>query len=525
MRRTVAVAVAALLVTAAAGTAASGAPRPRTDAVTAALASLTAPGTATGAETYQPQRTIVDADGSAHVRFQRRYHGLRVHGGDVVAHLDRTGAATGVGDASAAPLTLDPTARVTAASAAAASRRAFHGTVTSVGAPELVVDADAGRLAWETVVRGWATDGQTPSHRHVLTDATTGTVYGSYDEIETVLGTGLAIWSGAVSIDTTFGGASYAMVDPSHGGNRTCDMFNTTSGPCTTFTDADNTWGNFTITNRASAAADAHFASAKTYDYFKFVHGQSGRTGSGTGITSRVHYGSNYVNAFYDGTQLTFGDGAGNARPLTAIDVVGHELSHGYTDALVPLVYSGESGGIDEASSDIWATMVEFYAGAPGDPADYTIGEEVDIYGTGVPLSNLYDPALDGSSHSCWSAATPGADPHVSAGVGKHFFFDLAEGTGATPWGFSPVCGAAKGVVGIGRAKAEKIWYRALKVYALPTVKYVNPGSPGTTMRAYTLAAAADLYGMCSIEYKTVNAAWVAVNVPGSILCGSLAAE
>ncbi|MDI1461608.1 M4 family metallopeptidase [Catellatospora sp. KI3] len=525
MRRTLVIATAtaaALLVTGVAGTAASGAPRPRPDAVATALAVLTAHQAAAATETYTPLGSVTDADGSVHVRFERAYRGLRVHGGDLVVHLDRTGAAAGAGDGLAAPLALSTTPRVSATAAGAAAARAFPGRVTSVGAPELVVDAEAGRLAWETVVRGWAPDGQTPSRRHVLTDAGTAAVYGSYDEVETVFGIGRAYYSGTVQIDTTFTGTSYAMVDPSHGSNRTCDMLNSTSGPCVTFTDADNTWGDFALTNRASAAADAHFASAKTYDYFKFVHGQSGRTGSGAGIVSRVHYGHNYVNAYYDGTQLTFGDGAGDAHPFTAIDVVGHELGHGYTDALVPLVYSGESGGIDEASSDIWATMVEFYAGAPGDPADYTIGEEIDIYGTGAPLSNLYNPALDGSSHSCWSIDTPPADPHVSAGVGKHFFFDLAEGTGATRWGFSPVCGSAAPVVGIGRAKAEKIWYRALKVYALSTTKYVNPGSPGTTMRAHTLAAAADLYGMCSIEYKTVNAAWAAVNVPGATLCGSL---
>ncbi|GHJ44056.1 hypothetical protein Cs7R123_13980 [Catellatospora sp. TT07R-123] len=517
MRRTLTAAVAALLVTAAAGTAASGAPRPRPDAATAALAVLAAHRTV--AEAFTAVRTVTDPDGAAHVRFQRTYQGLRVHGGDVVVHLDRTGATTGVGDGLGAPLALDTTARVTAAAASAAAVRAFPGRVTSVGAPELVVDADAGRLAWETVVRGWAPDGQTPSRRHLLTDARTGAVYGSYDEIETVLGVGQAIYSGSVQIDTTFTGTSYTLTDPSHGANRTCDMLNTTSGPCVNFTDADNIWGNFALTNRASTAADVHFASAKTYDYFKFVHGQAGRTGSGAGITSRVHYGHSYVNAYFDGAQLTFGDGSGDAHPLTAIDVVGHELGHGYTDALVPLLYSGESGGIDEASSDIWATMVEFYANAPGDPADYTIGEEIDIYGTGAPLSNLYDPALDGSSHSCWSTLTPPADPHVSSGVGKHFFFDLAEGTGATKWGFSPVCGSAAAVTGIGRAKAEKIWYRALKVYATSSVKYVGSGN---TMRADTLAAAADLYGMCSIEYKTVNAAWAAVNVPGATLCGSL---
>ncbi|MEV0461276.1 M4 family metallopeptidase, partial [Catellatospora methionotrophica] len=464
-------------------------------------------------ETYTVLRTVTDPDGRAHVRLRRTLHGLPVRGGDAVVHLDPSGRATRTDGALPVPPAIG-TPRVAAAVAARTATDVFPGTVTDVGQPALIVDATTGgRLAWETVVQGRAADGQTPSRLHVLADAATGAVYATDDEIRTALGTGRTIYAGPVRIDTTPSGTAYQMIDPSHGGNRTCDMRNATSGPCVLFTDADNLWGNYTTTDRASAAADAHFASAKTYDYFTFVHHRSGRTGTGAGITSRVHFGNNYVNAFYDGVQLTFGDGIGNVHPLTSIDILAHELGHGYTDALVGLVYSGESGGIDEASSDIWGAMVEFYAAAPGDPGDYLIGEEADIFGTGEPFGNLFDPSLDGSSHSCWSVATPSADPHVSAGVGKHFFFNLAEGTGATVYGYSPLCGKAADVTGIGRAKAEKIWYRALNVYALSTTSYAN-------MRAYTLAAAADLYGSCSIEHKTVQAAWTAVNVAGVTVCG-----
>ncbi|WP_155371002.1 M4 family metallopeptidase [Catellatospora vulcania] len=516
MRRTLTAAVAATVAIAAAALAtgpasAVGDPARAVDTAAAALAAV-GDRSSTG-EVYTVLRTVTDPDGSAHVRLRRTLHGLAVRGGDVVVHLDRSGRATHTDGAPPAALATR-TPRVSADRAAQAAKSAFDGTIIGVDRPLLVVDAAAGgRMAWETVVRGWAPDGQTPSRLHVLTDAATGAVYATDDEVKTVLGTGRTIYAGPVRIDTTLSGTAYQMIDPSHGGNRTCDMRNTTSGPCIVFTDADNLWGNYTTTDRASAAADAHFASAKTYDYFKFVHNRAGRTGTGAGVTSRVHYGSNYVNAFYDGAQLTFGDGIGNIHPLTSIDILAHELGHGYTDALVSLVYSGESGGIDEASSDIWGAMVEFYAAAPGDPGDYLIGEEADIFGTGELFGNLFDPSLDGSSHSCWSLATPPAAPHVSAGVGKHFFFNLAEGTGATKYGYSPVCGAAADVTGIGRAKAEKIWYRALNVYALSTTSYVN-------MRAYTLAAAADLYGSCSVEHKTVQAAWNAVNVAGVTVCG-----
>ncbi|MEV4417807.1 M4 family metallopeptidase, partial [Catellatospora sp. NPDC049609] len=183
---------------------------------------------------------------------------------------------------------------------------------------------------------------------------------------------------------------------------------------------------------------------------------------------------------------------------------------------LAGLVYSGESGGLNEATSDIFGNMVEFYAAAPSDPGDYQVGEKININGNGTPLRYMYNPTLDGSSHGCWSTSTNSVDVHYSSGPGNHFFFNLAEGTGATAYGTSPVCGSAPAVTGIGRAKAEKIWYRALDVYFTSSTRYVLTSNPANTARAYTLRAATDLYGQCSLEYKTVQAAWTAVNVAGS---------
>jgi Zn-dependent metalloprotease/subtilisin-like proprotein convertase family protein len=468
-------------------------------------------------DAYQVRRSTVDQNGAAHVRYSRTYHGLRVYGGDFVVHTKADGTYAGMSVGLNRPLTLTTTARVTAASAAKAAATAFRGTVTAVGTPELFVDASSGdgRLAYETVLRGWARDGQTPSVLHVITDAATGTLVGSFDEIETVNGTGNSIYSGTVTIDTTQSGNSFTMTDPSHGNGRTCDMNNTTT-TCTDFTDADNVWGNGTQSDRQSAAVDAHLGAAKTFDYYLNVHGRNGIFGNGQGVPSRVHYGSSYVNAFWDGAQMTYGDGSANAKPLVALDVAGHEMSHGVTEALSGLVYSGESGGLNEATSDIFGNMVEFYAASPADPGDYQVGEKIDINGNGTPLRYMYNPALDGASHSCWSTSTNSVDVHYSSGVGNHFYFNLAEGTGATPFGTSPVCGTAPAVTGIGRASAERIWYRALDVYFTSTTRYVNTSSPANTSRAYTLSAAADLFGVCSTEYKAVQAAWTAVNVAGT---------
>ncbi|AGL17216.1 M4 family metallopeptidase [Actinoplanes sp. N902-109] len=463
-----------------------------------------------------------DAQGRGVVRYTRTYQGLRVYGGDIVIRLGADGAYTGSSVGLAAPLDLSVTPKVSAAKASVAARKAFPGTITGTAQPELFIDASSGKpvLAWETVLTGWAKDGQTPAKLHVITDAGTGAVRGSFDEIETVDGTGNSIYSGPVTIGTTRSTTGYTLVDPDRGNGRTCDLNNGTS-TCTTFTDADNVWGTGTTADRASAAVDAHFGAAITFDYFKNVHGRNGIFGTGAGVPSRVHYGNAYVNAFWDGAQMTYGDGERNAKPLVALDVAGHEMSHGVTENVVPggLTYSGESGGLNEATSDIFGTMVEFYANTTSDPGDYDIGEKIDIDGTGEPLRYMYDPARDGISHGCWSTSTNSVDVHYSSGVANHFFFDLAEGTGATAYGTSPICGSAEPVTGIGREKAEKIWFRALDTYFVSNTKYVNPAAPSNTARAYSLSAAADLYGLCGTEYKAVQAAWTAVNVAGSDYC------
>jgi subtilisin-like proprotein convertase family protein len=215
---------------------------------------------------------------------------------------------------------------------------------------------------------------------------------------------------------------------------------------------------------------------------------------------------------------MTYGDGASNAKPLVSLDVAGHEMSHGVTENVVPggLTYSGESGGLNEATSDIFGNMVEFFANTPVDPGDYQVGEKIDINGNGTPLRYMYNPGLDGSSHTCWSTTTKNVDVHYSSGPANHFFFNLAEGTGTTPFGTSPLCGTAPSMTGIGRAKAEKIWFRALDVYFTSNTSYVNTTTPANTSRAYTLTVAIVLYGLCSVEYKAVQAAWTAVNVAGN---------
>lgn len=469
------------------------------------LAAQPAMAKSSASDAYQVKRVIIDANGASHVRFDRTYKGMPVLGGDFVVHNDAAGAFTGMSIAQAQPVSVAPAAKMSATSAKSAALRNFEGKVTGSAAPKLVVaavESGASKLAYETVITGFEPDGQTPSKLHVVTDAATGALLYKTDEV--MDGTGTGVHVGAVSFSTTGSAPSFQLTDAAHGNGYTCDL-NQGSSSCARMTDADDKWGNGLASNRQSAAVDAHFGAAKTFDYYKLVHGRNGIFGDGRGVPSRVHYGNAYVNAFWDGSQMTYGDGASNANPLTAIDVAGHEMSHGVTQALSGLCYTtADCGGLNEATSDIFGTMVEFYANLPADKPDYDIGEKINIFGNGKPLRYMYNPSLDGRSYNCWLSGRR-ADPHYTSGIGNHFVFLLSEGSGATAYGTSPTCNNST-VTGIGRDKAAKIWYKALDEGFVSNTTY--PGA-----RTETLRAASTLYGASSAEYRAVAAAWSAVSV------------
>ena len=267
---------------------------------------------------------------------------------------------------------------------------------------------------------------QTPSRLHTIVDANTGATLQSWDDIAN--GTGNGIYVGSVPIGTT-AGSRFTRSDPA--GNYTTDLNGSTSGTGTTFTDADDIWGNGLVSDRASAGVDAHYGAEKTFDYYKNILGRNGIWNTGVGARSRVHYGSDYVNAFWDGTQMTYGDGASNTHPLVELDIAGHEMTHGVTQATAALAYSGEAGGLNEATSDIFGTAVEWYANNASDIPDYLIGELININGNGTPLRYMDQPSKDGVFKDCWSSTLGALDPHYSSGPLNHWFYLASEGSGA----------------------------------------------------------------------------------------------
>ncbi len=468
-----------------------------------------------GDHSYSLRNMVQDADGASHVRFDRRIAGLRAIGADLVVQQDRFGNLAAMHHALTRLPKIDTKPSVSAGRAAVAAFKLADGRLQ--GSPELIIYArgEQPRLAWEVLVNGQESDG-TPSEKHLIIDAQNGRQLDAWDDIHTATaaGTGKTLYSGNVALTTNSISGGFEMRDPTRGGTYTLNLRNATSGGSVA-TDADNTWGNNATSDTNSAVADAQYGTNVTWDYYKNVHGRTGIANDGKGAYNRVHYSRGYANAFWSDSCfcMTYGDGDGTSlRSLVSLDVAGHEMTHGVTSRTAGLIYSGESGGLNEATSDIMGTMVEFYAANASDAGDYLIGEKVRI--GAAYLRTMVKPSDDGKSADCYYSGVGNLNVHYSSGVANHLFFLLAEGTNSG-FGRSPTCvsgntrvATGSGVLsGIGRTAAAKIWYRAL------TTKFTS--STGfASARTGTIAAARELASTLGTDYSAqVAAAWSAVGV------------
>ncbi|MET8948051.1 M4 family metallopeptidase [Streptomyces sp. NPDC004542] len=465
---------------------------------------------------------VKDNDGTVHTRYERTYDGLPVLGGDLVVHTPPASLAAGT-----VSTTFNNKRTIKVASTAAAftksaarakalkTAKALHAHKPTAGSARKVIWAGAGtpRLAWETVISGLQDDG-TPSRLHVITDATTGEELQRYEAIET--GTGNTQYSGSVSLSTTLSGSTYQLYDTTRGGHKTYSLNNGTSGTGTLMTDSDDIWGTGSGSNTQTAGADAAYGAQETWDFYKNTFGRSGIKNNGVAAYSRVHYSSGYVNAFWDDSCfcMTYGDGSGNTHALTSLDVAGHEMSHGVTSNTAGLNYTGESGGLNEATSDIFGTAgVEFYANNSSDVGDYLVGEKIDINGDGSPLRYMDKPSKDGGSADSWYSGVGNLDVHYSSGPANHMFYLLSEGSGSKTINgvtYNSPTSDGVAVTGIGRAAALQIWYKALTTYMTSSTNYAGA-------RTAALNAAAALYGTNSTQYAGVGNAFAGINVGSHI--------
>ncbi|TMP80195.1 peptidase M4 family protein [Pseudoalteromonas phenolica] len=178
------------------------------------------------------------------------------------------------------------------------------------------------------------------------------------------------------------------------------------------------------INGAYSPLNEAHAYGTAVFDMYNDWYGTAPLTFQ---LLMRVHYGNSYENAFWNGSAMTFGDGASRFHPLTSLDIVSHEVSHGFTEQNSDLIYREQSGGINEAFSDIAGEAAEFFLRGAN---DWLIG--ADIMKTATALRYFETPSLDGVSIGHADDYYGGIDVHYSSGVFNRAFFLLANTEG---WG------------------------------------------------------------------------------------------
>ena len=344
---------------------------------------------------------------------------------------------------------------------------------------------------------------QPVARAEVFVDAFTGEILFENEVFHhiDVPGTAQTAYSGPQSIVADSFGGSYRLRETGRGnGINTYDMNEGTNyGNAVDFTDDDNFWNNANP-QLDEYATDAHWGAEMTYDYFWLEHNRNSIDDNGFALNSYVHYDNNYANAFWDGQRMTYGDGNGTTwDPLTAIDITGHEVTHGLTTFTAGLIYSYESGALNESFSDIFGTCIEEYA-LPSN-WDWLIGEDI-----GSALRSMSNPNAAGDPDTYlgtnWhTAPSDNGGVHTNSGVQNFWFYLLTEGGTGTNDNADNYT-----VNGLGITEASQIAFRNLTVY-------LNQNSDYAEARFYAIQSAIDLFGECTPQVEACTNAWYAVGV------------
>jgi len=421
--------------------------------------------------TLHPQRSWEDEMGQSHVRIHQSIDDIPVFGGEAIVHLDDQGEPIGITDALRPHVDVSTTPSLSEA-------QAVERAVDLTGGPDrlsqppratLTILHHAGRdhLAYQVQLRHMQ-PGDEPARPVVFIDAHDGETIHRYD----------ALTHAALT----------------HAYRTTWDMHGSTK------------FGGATVGDSSDAVlAETHHSLGVVTKFLGVKLGRSSYDGAGSTLNAYAHYGSNYMNAFWDGGagRMVLGDGDGVLLShLGKRDVVAHEVAHAIIDHEAALVPSGESGALAEATGDMLAARVADYA---NDDWVFDIGEDCWLpLDPTVALRYMGHPSDDGSSRDHYSDRYQGAADsggiHFNAGIANHFFYLLSEGGQH----HDPAFRSGLVVSGIGIEDAFSVWYRALTVYMVSTTDFADA-------RVATVLAATDLYGPAVAEQ--VATAWHEVGV------------
>ncbi|MCX6200582.1 MAG: M4 family metallopeptidase, partial [Bacteroidetes bacterium] len=360
------------------------------------------------------------------------------------------------------------------------------------------------RLAWKFDVYAH----EPMSRNEVFVDAETGEVLGKKSRIynANTAGTAVTAYRGSRPIVADSYTGQYRLYETTRGlGIHTYNMQTGTNyGTAVEFLDANNIWSNVNAA-KDQYACDAHWGAEMTYDFYQSM-GRNSIDNAGYALNLYMHYNTNYVNAFWDGTRMTFGDGNATNNPLTSLDITGHEISHGLDELTANLTYQDEPGALNESFSDIFGTAVEWFADST--VANWTIGEDI-----GSPFRSMSSPNTYGDPDTYlgtnWYTGTgDNGGVHTNSNVQNFWYYLLSQGgTGTND------IGNAYTVTGISRHKATQIAWRNMVFYLTNNSQYADS-------RFYAIQSANDLFGTCSPEAIATTNAWYAVGVGAQFTFG-----
>jgi Zn-dependent metalloprotease len=259
------------------------------------------------------------------------------------------------------------------------------------------------------------------------------------------------------------------------------------------------------------AADEAYDGSGATYDLYHEVYERDSIDGQGLRLDSTVHFQRSYDNAFWNGEQMVYGDGDEDLpeadrlfnRFTAAIDVIGHELTHGVTQYEAALVYMDQSGALNEHFSDVFGSLVkQRKRGQTADQADWVIGEGLfgsRVNGVGIrsmkaPGTAYNDPVLGKDPQPAHmrdykNVPFDNGGVHINSGIPNHAFYLVARELGGFAW-----------------EKAGRIWYIALR-------DKLGARSNFQDAARLTAQAAGELFGANSLEQQAVRKGWAEVGL------------
>ncbi|MGB9890536.1 MAG: M4 family metallopeptidase [Anaerolineae bacterium] len=418
----------------------------------------------------QLARLEEDPIGMHHIRFNQTVNGVPVFGGQLIVHL-RDGFITAINGNYFPNLQVDTSPRLTQDEALAIVLGDVGDDAAEFRADRsgLVVYVENGRpyLTWKVNVFSWRSLG----NWLYFVDAHNGQVVHKLNQMDTL------------QMVKVYTANNQWLTDAQLPGDFVCGYGSGSDPNCTGTSDLDAR-GAFTNTS-------------KIYDYYYQTFGRKSYDGNDTELRSTVHYGVNYQNAFWNGSQMVYGDGDKFAR---AFDVVAHELTHGVTQETADLIYEHQPGALNESFSDVMAVFAGCSASTGQADCDWLMGETLNM----GAMRRLDDPGYYGdpdhwSEYEWLPLEHDNGGVHTNSGIPNKAAYLLTAG--GTYYGVT--------VTGLGYTRTEQIYYRAL-------AQYLTVYSDFYAARAALYASCRDLigsYGITQSHCDQVLNAWAAVGI------------